>query len=253
MTAPDAKPRWGDQGRDRKALAILGTLADACGHASLRGRWLDVGCGSGGIAAGLAPHVDRIDGIDPERWPTWSGLTDMHRNLALHEGAFDADEPPMPDGVFDVVICNQVYEHVADPARLIRNLGRVIRPGGCCYFAGPNLLWPVEPHVFWPVVHWLPRRTAQAVMAWLGSKRSQELDAYSATCWQLRRWFREAGFEVRWAFRERLAVELRARGFPRLGALVGAVPAWMYRLGEPAAPGLVYVLTRPGPAGAGNG
>lgn len=244
MSGAEAKPRWGDQARDQKAMAIHATLVEVCGPQVAGGTWLDVGCGSGGIAAGLASRVERVFGVDPEPWPTWPDLMAAHANLILQVGGFDAEIPPRLEKAVDVVICNQVYEHVRNPAQLVRNLGRVVGSKGVCYFAGPNLLWPVEPHVFWPAVHWMPRRFAQRLMTALGSDQAKALDAFSAPSWRLRRWFRQSGFEVRCALRERLVVELRARGHLSLAVAMGLVPRWIYRLLEPVAPGFVYVLTK---------
>lgn len=239
-------PRWGDQGRGDKALVIHRTLVAVLGEYIDTATWLDVGCGSGGIAAALACRVQRVIGVDPEPWPSWPRLMAEHSNLVLHAGSFDVETPPLAPASIEVMVCNQVYEHVADPAMLIRNLGRVLSPGGGCYFAGPNLLWPVEPHVFWPFVHWLPRRQSLWLMTAMGSRRATELDAFSSSCWRLRRWFRDSGFEVRWALKERLVAELRTRGFTRLAALAGKVPRWVYRVVEPVSPGFIYVLTKPG-------
>src|SRR5581483_7985494 len=41
-----------------------------------------------------------------------------------------ADALPVADGTFDVVLCTQVLEHVPDPARVVRELRRVVAPGG---------------------------------------------------------------------------------------------------------------------------
>lgn len=49
-----ALPRWGAEQRDAKARTILRVM-ERFGPASLRAtRWLDIGCGSGGIAAAIA-------------------------------------------------------------------------------------------------------------------------------------------------------------------------------------------------------
>ncbi|KFN51265.1 hypothetical protein P873_03090 [Arenimonas composti TR7-09 = DSM 18010] len=168
-----------------------------------------------------------------------------HPGLRLVQGAFDGEALPVPAESADVVVCNQVYEHDADPARLVANIARVLRPGGRCYFAGPNLLWPVEPHVFWPFVHWLPRRAAQACMRALGSSRAGELDAWSRDWLTLRRWFREHRFERRWVLRERLAAEFDVRGRPRMAAGIARLPSWLFALLEPISPGFIYVLRKP--------
>ena len=50
-----------------------------------------------------------------------SPLADMH---------FDIQQIPLADGEFDVVICNHIMEHVEDDLRAMRELCRILRPGG---------------------------------------------------------------------------------------------------------------------------
>lgn len=236
------EPRWGNCDRDRKAQAILATIRRACGPHIIHGRWLDVGCGSGGIAATIAATVDAIDGIDAEPWAQWSQLMAERPNLRLVAGACDLPAPPRPAHTYDVIICNQVYEHVQDPKQLLRNLSTMLVPAGVCYFAGPNLLWPIEPHVFWPFVHWLPRPMAQGLMSALGSTRAGDLDAYSASYWQLRRWFRDAGFVWRNAIPERLLETSGDSGLARWARRLGRLPRPAHALVLPVVPGFVFLL-----------
>ena len=249
----NGQPRWGNKGRDRKAIAIRDTLLLVHGPGVDAGTWLDVGCGSGGIAAELADHAANVIGIDPQPWPAWGEAMAVHPNLRLVADTFDGSRLPLPEASVDVAVCNQVYEHVVTPSQLVRNLYRVMAPGGVCYFAGPNLLWPIEPHVYWPFVHWLPRSWAQALMRALGSRHADELDAYSAHCGTMRRWFRESGFEVRWALRERITAELMGRRSPRMARIIARSPAKAFALLEIFSPGFIYVLRKPGTEGGDRG
>lgn len=237
-------PRWGSEGRERKAMVILETMVARCGDLDAGGTWLDIGCGSGGIASALAHHVGRIVGIDPEPWSSWASLAEVQPNLSFLQAGFDGDQLPLPEGTVDVVICNQVYEHVANPAALIRNIHRVLRPGGICYFAGPNLLWPIEPHVYWPFVHWLPRRAVQRLMRVMGSKRADALDAYSKSYWRLLSWFGEAGLESVDAVAERLSVEMEMRRHVTLANIVRRIPPAGRKLLAPFWPGFIFVLRK---------
>lgn len=248
MTAetPAADPRWGAQGRDAKALAILGTLRLVCGEGITAGRWLDVGCGSGLIAAALAPHVEAIRGIDPEPWSRWGDLQAEHGNLRFDVGGVDDLPALVPDASIDVAVCNQVYEHVPDPAALVTALFRVLKPGGRCYFAGPNLAWPIEPHVFLPFVHWLPRAWVIRVLASMGVSRIHGLDAWSLDAWRLQGLLRRAGFEIGLAFRARAEAggAVGERGLAT--RLASAMPRWLERASLPLHPGFVFVLRKPG-------
>lgn len=60
----------------------------------------------------------------PDRYVT----ADLESPLAdLH---FDVQEIPLADGSFDVLICNHLLEHVADDRKAMRELHRILRPGG---------------------------------------------------------------------------------------------------------------------------
>lgn len=234
-------PRWGQEGREAKAEAILGTLQQHTGQALTDGVWLDIGCGSGGIAATLASHVQQVIGVDPERWERWDAFRAAHANLVFHEGTYRDLERLLGNESIDVVVCNQVYEHVDDPVALLQSIQQVLKPGGLCYFAGPNLLWPIEPHVFWPFVHWLPRRFAHAVMTALGSRKAVELDAWATHFWKLNGWFHMTGFTAASV----IALRLKAGGAFRSPLMKIATP--FAPLGDvlaPIGPAFVFALRK---------
>jgi 2-polyprenyl-3-methyl-5-hydroxy-6-metoxy-1,4-benzoquinol methylase len=238
MQTPEKKdPGWGDRDRPIKASAILSTCRRFIGGDFSRMRWLDIGCGCGDIAATIAPHVGHITGIDPSPWQRWPALQSRHPNLDFIQGDFqEAERIPTPD----VIICNQVYEHVEEPLRLIRLLHKILKPGGYVYFAGPNLLFPIEPHVFWPFVHWLPRRLAVLIMR--AFKARYVMVTHSVTIWTLCRWFR--GFEVTNA----LPIVLRhPEDYGRKGLLwraLATLPPGLIDALTAFSPGFIFVLRK---------
>lgn len=238
-------PRWGARDRDTKALAIMGTLRSMCGESISKGQWLDIGCGSGLIASSLAPHVEAIRGVDPEPWSRWSGLQEAFSNLRFNVGGVDSLPAIVPDASVDVAICNQVYEHVPDPANLISELYRVLTPGGVGYFAGPNLLWPVEPHVFLPFVHWLPREAVIKVLSALRVSRIRQLDAWSLDAWRLCALLRNAGFDLQLAFRARARAGVAAGEGGIATRLAAILPTWLEHVSLPFHPGFVFILRKP--------
>jgi SAM-dependent methyltransferase len=109
---PLSSPTW----VVRHALAAwLRAQAD-----ELRGsspRLLDVGCG-------VKPYYPFFAGVVSE----YVGVDVVENPAAELLGPVEA--LPVEDASFDVVLCTQVLEHCDDPAQAVRELRRVIRPGG---------------------------------------------------------------------------------------------------------------------------
>ena len=72
--------------------------------------------------------------------------------------AASADRLPWPDASFATVVADSVIEHCDDPLAAIRELRRVLRPGGRLVLWSPNRFAPVvDPHVRLWGVGYLPR------------------------------------------------------------------------------------------------
>ena len=98
-------------------VAWLQERAEAASSAYGRYRLLDVGCGSRPYEPLFAQRGATYVGCDVEGSPD----ADIHGY---------ADALPVEDASFDLVLCTQVLEHVPDPAAAVRELRRVLRPGG---------------------------------------------------------------------------------------------------------------------------
>lgn len=122
---------------------FLALMARRWGLAEAR-QVLDVGCGVGHWSRTLAPFLPpdaSIVGIDRE--PDWveeatrrSSSLDGSRTFRFLQGI--AERLPFPDDSFDLVTCQTVLMHVADPAAVLRAMMRVLRPGGRVAVAEPN-------------------------------------------------------------------------------------------------------------------
>jgi 2-polyprenyl-3-methyl-5-hydroxy-6-metoxy-1,4-benzoquinol methylase len=240
---PPRNPRWGSSGRTLKAEAIWMTLLHQAGPAISHGRWVDIGCGNGGIAAHLAPRVREMVGIDPEPWTTWTEWMCKHPNLIFIQGSYDSEPALISPESVDVVICNQVYEHVPDPIALIRFIHQMLKPGGFCYFAGPNWLFPIEPHIFWPFVHWLPRKFAIQLMRMLGSKRADDLDAFSTHFWQLNSWL-STHFTISNAVPFMIREVIPMQYDSLIWKVLAFLPKRLLDVLNPLSPGFVFVLKK---------
>jgi ubiquinone/menaquinone biosynthesis C-methylase UbiE len=97
-------------------------------------RVLDAGCGGGSITVGLADAVapGEVVGIDVnERSVEAAG--DLAKRKEASNVRFevaDVNELPFDDGSFDAVFSHALLQHVESPATAVRQMRRVVRPGG---------------------------------------------------------------------------------------------------------------------------
>lgn len=135
-----------------------------------RGHLLDFGCGNGQQTLLLAPGFDRISGVDINQ-EYLRGFQEalVHSPLAdrVQLLATGGQAVPLPDGSVDVATSFTVLEHVPDEMAVLKDLHRLLRPGGRLVLTVPNRWWVFETHganlpwLPWnrvPLVSWWPRR-----------------------------------------------------------------------------------------------
>ena len=79
------------------------------------------------------------------------------------------------DGSFDIVVANQVLEHVYDKKSLIKEAYRVLKPGGVFLLSFPNRCFPYDWHGFPIGTPWIPKPFGNVVFKLLGK---EEYDKY---------------------------------------------------------------------------
>jgi len=98
----------------------------------------------------------------------------------------------LPNGYFHFVFTHYVLEHVADLDAAAREMARLTAPGGSGFHVYPGKLRPIEPHLFMPFVHWLPKSPA----------RKWAIRAYVA-----------CGIEPRWGWLSTADAETKTRAY----------------------------------------
>jgi ubiquinone/menaquinone biosynthesis C-methylase UbiE len=94
------------------------------------GKLLDVGCGTGFIIHLAVGLFDEIHGVDITPAMMQRVKTDKG-NITLHQST--AEAMPFADASFDAVTAYSFVDHVADQGALLREVARVLRPGGIFY------------------------------------------------------------------------------------------------------------------------
>lgn len=129
----------------------------------------DVGAGTGFVAAGLAPLVKRVSVVDASAAMLEVAKKNLSAfsNVEYHEA--DGARLPFPDESLDAIFANMYLHHTPDPLAAIREMVRVLRPGGRL------VITDMDEHPY----AWLKDEMADV---WQGFNREQ-----------MRAWFQEVG------------------------------------------------------------
>jgi ubiquinone/menaquinone biosynthesis C-methylase UbiE len=150
-------------GQDRR-LDLIERYVSIAGR-----RVLDLGCGVGEYVRALEQRGGRVVGSDIAanrlQEARRRGLAAATPSAAAYVAA-GGEQLPFRDGSLDVIVLNEVIEHVADDRETLREIARVLAPGGTCVIYAPNRLYPFETHGIYvgkryvfgniPFVNWLP-------------------------------------------------------------------------------------------------
>ena len=159
---------------DKLRSDLYGSSADLTPLAALlEPTWTvgDLGCGTGQTTAALAPFVGKVIAVDESSAMLGAARKrlDARDNVELRSGSLE--DLPIDDASLDAAVLSLVLHFVVDPARVIAEAARVLRPGGRL------LLVDMLPH---------EREDYRATMGhlWLGFSEQQ-----------LTGWLEDAGFE----------------------------------------------------------
>ncbi len=113
---------------DERVIEKMGEVANVSEGSEIA----DVGTGTGFVAAGLAPRVKRVIGIDNA-----SAMLQVARENLDYLGISNAElligdlaGLPLADNSVDAAFANMVLHHAVDPAAMLEEMARIVCPGG---------------------------------------------------------------------------------------------------------------------------
>jgi len=117
----------------------------------VKGHLLEVGCGNGYGLSILKSKVDNYVGVDKSR---------AGKNFFISNGAdfFEIKVPNLkniPSNIFDTVVSFQVIEHIRNDDKFLKEIHRVLKPGGTLFLTTPNKLmsfsrnpWHIREYIY---------------------------------------------------------------------------------------------------------
>lgn len=127
-------------GQQRRLDMIVHTTGER-----IQGKILENGCGVGMYVEHLAPLGGQIIGLE----------YDFERAVEAGEGSSNiinaaGEFIPLPSSTFDLILSHEVIEHVQDDRTAIREMVRLLKPGGRIALFCPNRGYPFETHgIYW--------------------------------------------------------------------------------------------------------
>ena len=165
------------QRADHLAELVRHVAAETSGAAHI----LDLGCGDGLFAHLFAQAGARVTGLDPENSAITQATQQITARAALN--AYSGPVPtfitgqgealPLESGSVDVVALLDVIEHLPNPVAVLREVDRVLAPGGALVISTPGWQFGGSSDAIYHVCEYTPSELAEQINAVTNLRVSQ--------------------------------------------------------------------------------
>ena len=228
----------------RKIERIVGARLELSGA-----KVLDIGAGSGFISEYFHSLVGR-DGVVVAT----DRINQLQTSMAIEFHKVNDTNLPLEDACFDLIIYNHVIEHVGernDQVHHLREIHRVLKPGGMVYLAVPSRWALIEPHYGLPLLSWFPRSLSSSYVRLM--RKGKAYDCAPLGSRALRELIAEAGFHGEDIRLEAVRVFLEIERPGAVGACLRHTPEVLLRSLRAMIPMLVFVLRKKNTGSVGRG
>ncbi|PIP55896.1 MAG: hypothetical protein COX06_00775, partial [Candidatus Zambryskibacteria bacterium CG22_combo_CG10-13_8_21_14_all_42_17] len=190
---------WAD--KERIAKKIVEDFKERAGE--LRGKTLlDAGFGNGTFAAAFTEAGAIVSGIEVNPVLLDIAKGNLKKlNLIADLKSYDGYIFPFGDNSFDYVYSTSVLEHVTDAGIFLKEINRVLRPGGKAYISFPNRLAPKETHTGVWFLSYFPRFIAEIFLKKVLKRNSiEELNLHFLSYFTLVKHLRETNLEIQFEY-----------------------------------------------------
>ena len=128
-----ADPEYLKEERGRRAQAdiVLRKIAKF----KRSGKLLDIGCGPGFFLDQAKRQGWAVHGVDLSQWS--KDHAKAHFNIDITQGLLT--DARFPDRAFDVIVMNDVIEHLEDPKCVLKEIRRILKNDGIIYISTPDI------------------------------------------------------------------------------------------------------------------
>jgi SAM-dependent methyltransferase len=230
------------ENRAPKAKKIAGIINEFAAGATGGLLCVDIGSSAGIITSFMSDMFKTTIGLDIDIDAVKKGSGDFRDKEGLFFLVGDSMSLPFADDSIDVIICNQIYEHVPKPERLVDEIHRVLKKSGFCYFGAGNRLVLKEKHYHLYFLSWLPKPLANIYMRITGKGEGyyEDLRTYFGLKKLVKR-FEIVDFTLKIIKDPK---KYDATEMIKEGSIITKLPGFLYRLLYFAIPSYVWILKK---------